>query len=83
MLVTSGSKVSGSIGNTIASQTNVSFQPNTVFQFLTIYVALGYFWTFNLILAIAQTTTAGAIASWYWTHDKKVQRLKNNLTVIP
>jgi hypothetical protein len=50
--------------------TSVEFQPNRAFQYLTIYYALGFFWTFNWILAIAQATIAGSIATWYWSRDK-------------
>ncbi|KAI3630109.1 hypothetical protein MIR68_011544 [Amoeboaphelidium protococcarum] len=69
-LVTSGSKVSGTIGDQISNRTSVQFTPNEAFNYLTIYYALGYFWTFNFIIAIAQTTIAGAVASWYWSRDK-------------
>jgi hypothetical protein len=69
MLATSGSKVTSKV-TALAAEKEVNFEPNRVFQLLTIYVALGYFWTLNWFIAIAQTTTAGAIAKWYWTRDK-------------
>lgn len=70
LLATSGSTVAATVNNA-AAQHGAQFQPNRVLQGLAIYYTLGFFWTFNWILAIAQCTIAGAIASWYWARDKK------------
>ena len=71
-LATSGTKVSSSLITQAQRRnfTSVEFQPNRAFQYLTIYYALGFFWTFNWIVAISQATIAGAIATWYWAKDK-------------
>lgn len=37
---------------------------------MEIYHFFGLLWTTQFIIAIGQTTIAGAIASWYWVHDK-------------
>lgn len=71
MLVTSGQKITGRISDMAEDKAGVSFEPNQAFQAMSLYVLFGYLWTFNWILAIAQTTIAGAVASWYWTRDKK------------
>jgi hypothetical protein len=69
MLATGGSKVTSEISSTAG----VQFTPNTQNYLLSIYVALGLFWAANWIIAISQTTIAGAIGSWYWAGDKNVR----------
>lgn len=48
-----------------------TYQSNYVLEYLQIYFVMGFFWTWNFITAIGDTTIAGAIAVWYWTMDKK------------
>ena len=71
MLATSGDVVQA-VADKAAEHTSVVFAQDKVYSFLMIYYALGFFWTFNWIIGITQTTIAGAIASYYWTRDKKV-----------
>jgi len=39
--------------------------------YLNLYVVFGYFWAWNFVIAMADTTVAGSVATWYWTRDKK------------
>ena len=41
-------------------------------NYLEIYVVFGFFWAWNLTIAIGRTVMAGGVASWYWSKDKKV-----------
>eukprot|EP00834_Sanchytrium_tribonematis_P005221 NODE_302_length_10333_cov_0.506840.p3 type:complete len:520 gc:universal NODE_302_length_10333_cov_0.506840:4761-3202(-) len=47
------------------------YSPNQVLNYLQLFYLFGTFWTWNFIIAIAETITAGAVAQWYWTQDKK------------
>ena len=38
---------------------------------MQVYHFFGYLWITQFIIAVEQTTIAGAIASWYWVLDKK------------
>lgn len=38
---------------------------------MQIYVLFGFFWAWNLVIAIGDTTIAGSVATWYWTRNKK------------
>jgi hypothetical protein len=48
---------------------------SSTIRYLAYYYLFGLFWTWNLIMAIGQCTTAGAFATWYWTRDKAVRIL--------
>ncbi|KAJ1510665.1 hypothetical protein HMI54_003106 [Coelomomyces lativittatus] len=47
--------------------------PQTInfFKYFQWYHLFGFLWTLAFIIGVNQTTLAGAIASWYWTMDKK------------
>jgi hypothetical protein len=47
------------------------YQANNTIQYLEIYHFFGLLWTTQFFIAIGQCTIAGAVASWYWVHDKK------------
>jgi len=47
------------------------YQSNKTVRYMLIYHFFGLLWTTQFIIAIGQTTIAGAISSWYWVHDKK------------
>jgi hypothetical protein len=47
------------------------FSQDKVLPFMQMYMVFGLFWTWSFILGVWQTTIAGAIATWYWTRDKK------------
>ncbi|KAM9947507.1 hypothetical protein ACTFIT_000831 [Dictyostelium discoideum] len=47
------------------------YEADSKLQKIQIYHFFGYLWTFAFILALNQTTIAGAISSWYWVQDKK------------
>jgi hypothetical protein len=79
-LVTSRDEVLRGINQDL-SKRGYEVEPDNLLQGLGIYYALGFFWTFNWIIAIAQCTIAGAIASWYWTRDKSVRSLPPNMTI--
>eukprot|EP01132_Coremiostelium_polycephalum_P005149 gene5149-6409_t len=49
----------------------VDYEVNKTMRYMQIYHFFGLLWTVAFILAINQTTIAGAIASWYWVRDKK------------
>lgn len=73
MLATSGSVIAAKISDQANSKLNQTlFEPDKTLQGLSIYYVLGFFWTYNWIVAIWQCTIAGAVATWYWTRDKKV-----------
>ena len=42
-------------------------------NYLEIYVVFGFFWAWNLTIAIGRTVMAGGVAAWYWSKDKKVR----------
>ena len=54
-----------------SSRVAAKYQPNQVLNYLQIFYFFGTMWTFEFIIAIAQCITAGAVAQWYWTMDKK------------
>ena len=39
---------------------------------MQLYHLFGGFWALNFLHAVSECVIAGAIASWYWVHDKKV-----------
>ncbi|KAI9005278.1 plasma-membrane choline transporter-domain-containing protein [Gaertneriomyces semiglobifer] len=47
-----------------------SYQDSRTALWLQLYFVFGFLWTYNWLLAIAQCSIAGAIATWYWTRDK-------------
>jgi hypothetical protein len=49
----------------------VKYQTQDVWVRLLIYHLLGGYWALNFLHAVGECTIAGAIASWYWVHDKK------------
>ncbi|KAJ3130193.1 hypothetical protein HK098_005440 [Nowakowskiella sp. JEL0407] len=49
----------------------LEFQPSLSLPYLQIYFIFGYFWTHHFLIAVSQTTLAGAISSWYWTQTNK------------
>eukprot|EP00835_Amoeboradix_gromovi_P004264 NODE_322_length_11016_cov_0.249061.p2 type:complete len:545 gc:universal NODE_322_length_11016_cov_0.249061:506-2140(+) len=70
LLASSGDMIAASVTNgseKIASK----YEPDQVLNYLQIYYLFGTFWTFNFIVAVAETITAGAVAQWYWTLDRK------------
>ena len=76
MLTTSGSTIAGQIAGQANGKLNQTmFEPNKTLQGLSLYYVLGFFWTYNWIVAIWQCTIAGSIATWYWSRDKKVNIL--------
>ena len=69
LLASSGDVIVGAVqGN---SKKMASYSPNQVLNYLQIFYLFGTFWTFNFIIAIMECITAGAIAQWYWTLDRK------------
>eukprot|EP01112_Ceratiomyxa_fruticulosa_P007124 TRINITY_DN183_c0_g1_i1.p1 TRINITY_DN183_c0_g1~~TRINITY_DN183_c0_g1_i1.p1 ORF type:complete len:709 (+),score=136.87 TRINITY_DN183_c0_g1_i1:277-2403(+) len=46
-------------------------EPANNIRYLQLYHLFGGFWTLNFIIAIGHCTIAGAISTWYWTHDKR------------
>ncbi|KAJ1500068.1 hypothetical protein HMI56_004049 [Coelomomyces lativittatus] len=75
LLATSGTVISESTVDTLTKTANNApftkiFTPNRVLPFFQIYIVLGFFWTWNFIMGVWQTTIAGAVASWFWTKDK-------------
>lgn len=44
-------------------------------SYLQIYAAFGALWGWAFVMAASDTSIAGAIATWYWTRDKKVRAL--------
>ncbi|KAI9219001.1 plasma-membrane choline transporter-domain-containing protein [Blastocladiella britannica] len=48
-----------------------SAQTVTFIKYFQWYHLFGFLWTLALIVAVNQTTIAGAIASWYWSRDKQ------------
>ncbi|KAJ3289903.1 hypothetical protein HK104_007133 [Borealophlyctis nickersoniae] len=81
LLSTSGEIVASNLTYTIRNETaemveqhfpqGKAFNGTITMQYLQIYYGIGFLWTYNWIIAIAQCTMAGAVASWYWTRDKK------------
>ncbi len=45
---------------------------NEYFVIIQIYHFFGFLWTTQFLIAILQTTIAGAIAAWYWVREKGV-----------
>lgn len=54
---------------------NGELKLNKTMEKMLIYVLAWYLWVIFFIDAICNTTTAGAVASWYWARDKKTVRL--------
>ncbi len=79
LLVTSSRKVTENINTQLNETAQISVEPDKLLQGLGIYYALGFFWTYNWIVAITQCTIAGAIASWYWARDKNVHHSFHSL----
>jgi len=75
LLASSGTNIATYVNSSQAVQTGQSFQPSTVLNFLQIYYILGLFWSYWLLLAILQTTIAGAVGAWYWSLDKSAKGL--------
>ncbi|KYQ91635.1 solute carrier family 44 protein member 2 [Tieghemostelium lacteum] len=51
--------------------TFTGYEANKKIRYCQIYHFFGLLWTLAFILAVNQTTIAGAISSWYWVRDKK------------
>ncbi|EGC31065.1 hypothetical protein DICPUDRAFT_57949 [Dictyostelium purpureum] len=49
----------------------IGYNADDTLRKIQIYHFFGFLWTIAFILALNQTTIAGAVASWYWVHDKK------------
>lgn len=47
------------------------WQDPNMYNYMLGYHTFGFIWTFFFLSGINQMTIAGAIASWYWTMDKK------------
>ncbi|KCV68791.1 hypothetical protein H696_04210 [Fonticula alba] len=48
-----------------------TFESNYLMSYLQIYAAFGALWGWAFVMAASDTSIAGAIATWYWTRDKK------------
>ncbi|RKP20297.1 DUF580-domain-containing protein [Rozella allomycis CSF55] len=70
-LSTDGELIAQKVNSLQNEYTGSSFQSDTVLNYLIIYYVFGMFWNLNLISAIGQCSIAGAVATWYWTRDKK------------
>lgn len=46
------------------------YETNGVWVRMQLYHLFGGFWALNFLHAVGEATIAGAIASWYWVHDK-------------
>jgi len=46
------------------------YESNGIWVRLQLYHLFGGFWALNFLHAVGECTIAGAIASWYWVHDK-------------
>lgn len=82
MLATSGSNVTSKVQVYANSTAGQDFEPNTVFNYLTIYQAFWFFWSYNFLLAIAQCSIAGSVAAWYWTMDKSKMAPRPVMTAL-
>jgi hypothetical protein len=86
MLSTSGSTIAKSVSDAGNNSTSLallnsklngtaikpfSFSPDTTLHWLELYYVFGFFWSWQMIIAVGQCTVAGSIACWYWTRDKK------------
>jgi choline transporter-like protein 2/4/5 len=47
------------------------YSPDNVVRGMEVYNFFGYLWVTQFLVAICQTTVAGAIGSWYWVREKK------------
>jgi len=47
------------------------YQADSVWIRMQLYHLFGGFWALNFLHAVSDCVIAGAIASWYWVHDKK------------
>ncbi|KAJ5070970.1 choline transporter-like protein [Anaeramoeba ignava] len=52
------------------AQYYLDYENTTAMNYLTIYHFFGLLWGTMVIIAITESTIAGAISSWYWTRDK-------------
>lgn len=64
-LATTGAPVYDQYGNF------VEYETSNQWIRLQLYHLFGGFWTLNFLHAVGECVIAGAIASWYWVHDKK------------
>ncbi|KAI8913146.1 plasma-membrane choline transporter-domain-containing protein [Powellomyces hirtus] len=74
LLATSGTTIAAQVEDDIndgLERTGRSYSSTYTLQYLQIYFTFGFLWVYNWLVAIGQTTVAGAIATWYWARDKK------------
>jgi len=48
----------------------VEYKSDPTLVYMQLYHLFGGFWTLNFLHAIGECAIAGAVASWYWVHDK-------------
>ncbi|KXS20695.1 DUF580-domain-containing protein [Gonapodya prolifera JEL478] len=58
-------------GPAVFNDFGVYLSSTQLMQGLPYYHLLGFFWTYAFLVGCNQTVIAGAVASWYWTLDKK------------
>ncbi|KAJ3149292.1 hypothetical protein HDU86_007015 [Geranomyces michiganensis] len=71
LLATSGTAIATAVTVDVndgleKTKTGRTYSSDHTLQYLQIYFTFGFLWVYNWIIAIGQTTIAGAIASWYW-----------------
>lgn len=54
----------------MAFSTHLYYQ--SAITYAQIYYVFGFLWSYNWVVAIGQTTVAGAVATWYWSQEKRV-----------
>eukprot|EP00049_Salpingoeca_infusionum_P001624 m.49727 g.49727 ORF g.49727 m.49727 type:complete len:652 (+) comp11116_c0_seq1:100-2055(+) len=62
-LYTVGTKEMNNIGHMVYTKTDM-------FVYMQWYHIFGFFWTYELFLAVQEMTVAGAVVKWYFTRDK-------------
>jgi len=53
-----------------ADGTFAGYVSDKVLLYMMLYHLFGGYWTLNFLHAIGECVIAGAVGSWYWTHDK-------------
>eukprot|EP01105_Mastigella_eilhardi_P017562 TRINITY_DN4036_c0_g3_i3.p1 TRINITY_DN4036_c0_g3~~TRINITY_DN4036_c0_g3_i3.p1 ORF type:complete len:497 (+),score=119.54 TRINITY_DN4036_c0_g3_i3:104-1492(+) len=71
-LVVSMYLATAALGQDTLSMGVTTYKANISVRYLALYHLFGLLWTNAFILAIGETTIAGAVSFWYWCHDKKV-----------
>lgn len=71
LLATSGASIGNSINASLNSTLGSQYASNNAITYAQIYYVFGFLWSYNWVVAIGQTTVAGAVASWYWSEEKR------------